>query len=76
MTIDADTAALVQAEIKRTGLSFKEVLNTALRKALGRRSTPVKVSPLFHEQFPAELDSFNRLGETWDDEDTLRELSS
>ena len=76
MTIDADTAALIQEEINRTGLSFKEVINTALRKALGPRPASVKATPLFTEPFPTGLESFNRLADSWDDEETLRELSS
>lgn len=76
VTIDADTAALLQEEVARTGLSYKEVLNRAVRSALGPRPKKVGVRPLFRAPFPAGLSSFNRLADEWDDEDTLRELRS
>lgn len=76
VTIDPDTAALLQAEIARTGLPFKEVLNRAVRKALGPRAKKVKVEPLFRKPFPSGLGSFNRLADQWDDEETLQELGS
>ncbi len=74
VTIDADTAALLQEEVSRTGLSFKEVLNRAVRRALAPRARRVKLEPLFRKPFPANLGSFNRLADEWDDEETLREL--
>lgn len=74
--MDADTAALLQEEVARTGLSFKEVLNRAVRSALGPRPKQAQVRPLFRAPFPAGLGSFNRLADEWDDEDTLRELKS
>jgi len=76
VTIDADTAALLQEEVVRTGLSYKEVLNRAVRTALGPRPSQVGVRPLFRAPFPPGLGSFNRLPDEWDDEDTLRELGS
>ena len=78
MTIDADTEALLKEESARTGESFKVVLNQAVKRALGRPSTPARVEPLFSAPFPAELamQSFNRLAVEWEDEDTVKELSS
>lgn len=78
MTIDADTEALLREEAARTGQSFKVVLNQAVKRALGRRATQVRVEPLFSAPFPAELvkQSFNRLAAEWEDEDTVEELSS
>ena len=76
MTIDADTAALLQAEVVRTGMSFKEVLNRAIRSALAPRPRRVEVEPLFAAPFPAGIRSFNRVADEWDDEETLRELRS
>lgn len=76
VTIDPDTAALLQEEVARSGLSFKEVLNRAIRRALGPRKKKVTLTPIFPAAFPADLGSFNRLGEAWDDEETLRELGS
>ena len=78
VTIDADTEALLKDEAARTGQSFKEVLNRAVKRALGRRSSGARVEPLFSAPFPADLArrSFNRLAAEWEDEDTVRELSS
>ena len=47
VTIDADTAALLQEEVARTGLSFKEVLNRAVRRALGPRMDITRM-PITH----------------------------
>jgi len=74
VTIDADTAALLQEEVKRTGLSFKEVLNRAVKRALAPRACKISVEPLFPAPFPSGLPSFNRIGADWDDQDTIREL--
>lgn len=76
VTIDSDTAALLKEEVTRTGLSFKEVLNRAVRKALAAHPTKVELSPLFRAPFPTNLGSFNRLADQWDDEDTIAELQS
>jgi len=78
VTIDADTEALLKAEAARTGQSFKAVLNQAVKRALVRRTTNVHVEPLFAAPFPAEFAqlSFNRLAGEWEDEDTVKELSS
>ncbi|MCE7873884.1 ribbon-helix-helix protein, CopG family [bacterium CPR1] len=75
VTIDPDTAALLQQEIERTGLSFKEVLNRAVRRALAPRAKKVRLKPLFRKPFPSSL-SLNRLGDEWDDEQTLLELKA
>jgi hypothetical protein len=76
VTIDSDTEALLREEVARSGLSFKEVLNRSVRKALGSNGATVRVEPLFVAPFPAQLPSFNRLADQWDDQDTVRELLS
>lgn len=76
VTIDADTEALLRDEVVRTGRSFKEVLNRAIRQALAPAPAAVVVEPLFPAPFPPNLGSFNRLGESWDDDGTLAELSA
>ena len=78
VTIDADTEALLKDEAARTGQSFKAVLNQAVKRALVRRLTEARVESLFPAQFPAELEgqSFNRLAADWEDEDTVKEISS
>ena len=78
VTIDSDTEALLREEVARTGSSFKIVLNESIRRALARPSKSVTIEPLFKAPFPSTLDgrSFNHLASEWEDEDTLRELSS
>ncbi|MEM7387424.1 MAG: antitoxin [Verrucomicrobiota bacterium] len=78
VTIDPDTERLLKDESKRTGKSFKRVLNEAVRMALGRESAPLKIEPIFNQPFPANLQdaNFNQLAEEWDDEETLAELHS
>ena len=78
VTIDADTEALIREEASRTGTSFKAVLNQAVRRALGPRGGRQVVEPLFSVPFPVELANlnFNRLAAEWEDEDTVRELTS
>jgi len=76
VTIDSDTEILLKEEARRTGKSFKQVLNEAIRSALGRTSSPVEIRPLFSSPFPSNLEgeSFNQLADEWDDEETLQEL--
>lgn len=78
VTLDADTETLIREEAARTGSSFKEVLNHAVRRALMRRGGLVRVEPLFSAPFPSALadQSFNRLAAEWEDDDTLRELNT
>jgi len=78
VTLDPDTEALLKGEAARTGESFKVVLNRAVKRALGGRSGNVQAKPLFSAPFPTELSerSFNRLAAEWEDEDTMKELSS
>lgn len=78
VTIDPDTDALLREEVARTGSSFKVVLNESIRRALSRPAKAITVQPLFSAPFPKTLEgkSFNHLSSEWEDEDTLRELSS
>lgn len=78
VTLDSDTEALIRGEALRTGVSFKAVLNQAVRRALGPRGVAQVLEPLFTAPFPTALTgmNFNRLSAEWEDEDTLRELTS
>jgi hypothetical protein len=79
VTIDPDTEALLREEVRRTDRPFKEVLNQAIRTALGRRGPrEVRVEPLFSKPFPPGFAGapFNRLADEIDDEETLRELQA
>ena len=78
VTIDPDTEHLLREEAARTGNSFKEVLNGAIRRALSQHSSQhLTVEPIFPSAFPAEFNgrSMNRLADELDDEETLRELA-
>jgi hypothetical protein len=56
ITLDPDTAAKVKAEMRRTGLTFKEVVNTLLRQASGQEKSttkkPFKVKPFLSGERP------------------------
>ena len=81
VTIDPDTENLLRAEVRRTGLSFKEVLNLSIRRSLLAttvESRRIGITPLFPAAFPSEFSggSFNRLANELYDETTLRELGA
>jgi hypothetical protein len=78
ITIDPGAEALLKEETARSGQSCRAVLNESIRRALGPRATPaVTLQPLFPAAFPpALLESRNRLADSWDDEETLRELQA
>jgi len=81
VTIDPDTENLLRAEVRRTGRSFKEVLNLSIRRSLLAttvESRRIGITPLFPAAFPSEFSggSFNRLANELDDETTLRELGA
>jgi len=77
VTIDPDTEILLKEEVKRTGKSFKRVLNESIRGALG--ATPqrqIQIQPLFKAPFPKHLqnENFNQMADSLEDQDTLEEL--
>ena len=79
VTIDADTEHLIQEEIRRTGRSFKAILNDSVRRDLSSQrpsAPPTPVEPLFTAPFPREFEgrSFNHLADELDDLETIREL--
>ena len=81
VTIDPDTENLLREEVRRTGQSFKEVLNLSIRRSLQthpQESRRTGITPLFPAAFPAEFSEagFNRLVDELDDEATLRELGA
>jgi hypothetical protein len=81
VTLDPDTESLLREEVRRTGRSFKHVLNLSIRRALlatPNESRRLGITPLFPAAFPPELSgaSFNRLADELDDETTLRELGA
>jgi hypothetical protein len=81
VTIDPDTENLLREEVRRTGKTFKEVLNRSIRHSLlttPKVSQLAKITPLFSVAFPSEFSEagFNRLADELDDEVTLRELGA
>jgi hypothetical protein len=61
LTLDDDVAAKLEAEARRSGLSFKETVNAMLRIGLASRRgklprPPFKVKPLPIEPLDANLD--------------------
>lgn len=81
VTIDPDTENLLREEVRRTGRSFKEVLNLSIRRSLlpaSQKDRRIRIAPLFLAAFPAEFTgvNFNRLADELDDETTLRELGA
>ena len=78
VTLDPDTESLLREEVRRSKRSFKEVLNLAIRQALGKPSQAAPtLEPLFPAPFPSEFDgqSMNHVADSLDDDDTLKELS-
>ncbi len=77
VTLDADTEHLLRERVRKTGKSFKETLNDAIRRGISAKGgKPIRVTPLFTQPFPREFSktSMNGLAEAWDDEETLLEL--
>ena len=78
VTIDPDTELLLNEEMRRSGRSFKQVLNLALRQALSRQRSQQQVKPIFSAAFPSDLEgqSMNRLADSLDDLRSIQEMGS
>lgn len=64
LTLDDDVAAKLEAEARRSGLSFKETVNTMLRIGIAARRgrlprQPFKIKPLPLEPIDANFDFDN-----------------
>ena len=64
LTLDDDVAAKLEAEARRTGLSFKETVNATLRIGIASRRgklprLPFKVKPLTIDPLDSNLDFDN-----------------
>ncbi len=78
VTLDADTAALVQEVMRREGFSFKEAINYGIRKGLSpsvkRKAFRQKVYDLgVNPQIP--YDKTIALAGQLEDQEVLREIS-
>ena len=76
LTLDDDVAAKVEAEARRTGLSFKETINSMLRLGLAakrgklpRPAFKVKPLPLEPRDRNFDFDNVEALLEQVDDQD-------
>jgi Arc/MetJ family transcription regulator len=77
ITLDPDVAALVQRVMRERGLTFKEAVNTALRKALVGGTTEYARTPeiaMGHPTIP--LDHALRIAAELEDAEIRRKLST
>ena len=77
VTLDPDTEHLLHEQVRKSGRSFKQTLNDAIRRGIRpQERVRIEVTPLFNRPFPPECEqvNFNRLVDEWDDEETLREI--
>ncbi len=80
LTLDADVAARLESEMKRSGEGMKAVVNRALRFGLGMTDQPMQPEP-FHVEPHAfgvrpgvDLDRLNQLVDQLATEDSVRKL--
>jgi hypothetical protein len=80
LTLEADVAARLKSEVRRTGRSFKAVVNEALKRGLGLMGKPVR-PPRFEVRPHAfgfkpgiDLDRLNQLADELDAEHAARKL--
>jgi hypothetical protein len=78
ITLDPDVAARLKAVARERGISFKEAVNTALRRGLGGRTDPArpyKVEPRRLGLRPGiDLDRALLLVDELEDAETIRKL--
>ena len=82
LTLEPEVAARLKNEVRRTGRSFKAVVNDALKRGLGLAGKPVRL-PRFEVRphafgFKAgvDLDRLNQLVDELDAEEAARKLRS
>jgi hypothetical protein len=79
LTLDPDVAAKLKDEARRQGISFKEAVNSNLRRGLasGRpESAPYRVpSRSMRAKRGLELDQARELADRLEDEEALRKMS-
>lgn len=83
LTLDDDIARQLQERSRRSGVSFKEIVNETLRKGLGRGEKPTARLPRFEVKakargFRAGVDvlRLNQLNDELEMEDFQRELAA
>jgi hypothetical protein len=79
LTLDPDVADRLKEEARRQGVSFKEVVNSNLRRGLSAGDTPAspyKLSPRSMRAKPGlDLDRARDLADRLEDEEVLRKTS-
>lgn len=79
LTLDPDVAAKLKAEARRRGISFKEAVNSNLRRGLAARepgSSPYRLKPRRMGAKPGlDLDQARELADRLEDEEVLRKMS-
>jgi hypothetical protein len=80
LTLEPDVDARIKSEVRRTGRSFKAVVNEALKRGLGLMGTPAR-PPRFEVRPHAfgfrrgiDLDRLNQLADELDAEQAARKL--
>jgi hypothetical protein len=80
LTLDADVAARLELEMKRSGDGMKAVVNRALRLGLGMSDKPVRPRPFevephrFGIRPGTDLDRLNQLADELEAEEAARKL--
>ena len=75
VTLDADTAALIERRMKERGISFKQALNEAVRAGLAgtaRRREPFRTPTTALGEPSVNLDRALRLAADLEDDELLR----
>jgi hypothetical protein len=79
LTLDPDVAAKLKEEARRRGISFKEAVNSNLRRGLASGETPttryrVQARPM-RAKPGLDLDQARDLADRIEDEEVLRKMS-
>lgn len=77
LTLEADVLAMLRAAMERRGVSFKQVVNDAIRAGLGDRAAPEPFSTATYAmgQPHVPLTHALRLAADMEDEEIIRKLS-
>jgi hypothetical protein len=79
LTLDSDVAAKLKEEARRRGISFKEVVNSNLRRGLaGNQSAaaPYRIEPRpMRAKRGLDLDQARHLADRLEDEEVIRKMS-
>lgn len=76
ITLDPDTAALVQRRMREEGISFKQAVNDAIRRGLEepRRGEPFRTRTAALGQPAVNLDRALQLAAELEDEELIRKM--